>query len=100
MDSLPIAIPLDRVAEFCKRNGISRLSLFGSVLRDDFRAASDVDCLVEFVPGARVSLFDLGGMAVELSQLLGRQVDLRTPEDLSRYFRSAVLREAKLLYAA
>lgn len=86
--------------EFCLKHQIARLSLFGSALREDFSPTSDIDLLVEFQPTARVSLFDLGGMTVELSRLLGRQVDLRTPEDLSRYFRSAVLREAKLLYAA
>ncbi len=93
-------IPLDRIASFCDRHGIARLSLFGSVLRDDFTPESDVDVLVEFLPSSRVSLFDIGGMNVELSQLLGRTADLRTPEDLSKYFRRSVLREAKTLYAA
>jgi len=83
-----------------RKDGIRRLALFGSVLRDDFTPQSDVDVLVEFEPSARVSLFDLGGMSVELSQIFGRQVDLRTPEDLSRYFRGSVLREAMPLYAA
>jgi predicted nucleotidyltransferase len=100
MGDLPIPIPLDRLADFCRRNGIARLSLFGSILRDDFTPRSDVDVLVEFHPSARISLFDLGGMSVELSEIFGRQVDLRTPEDLSRYFRGAVLREARPLYAA
>ena len=100
MGQLPIPLPMDRIAEFCQRNGIRRLALFGSVLRDDFTPQSDVDVLVEFEPSARVSLFDLGGMSVELSQIFGRQVDLRTPEDLSRYFRGSVLREAMPLYAA
>lgn len=100
MGETPITIPTDRIAEFCRRNGISRLSLFGSVLRDDYSTLSDIDVLVEFHPSARVSLFDIGGMSVELSQILGRQVDLRTPEDLSRYFRATVLREARPLYAA
>ncbi len=100
MGDLPIPIPSDRLADFCRRNGIARLSLFGSILRDDFTPWSDVDVLVEFHPSARVSLFDLGGMSVELSQIFGRKVDLRTPEDLSRYFRGAVLREARPLYAA
>ncbi|MCA3005618.1 MAG: nucleotidyltransferase family protein [Phycisphaerales bacterium] len=100
MGQIPIPLPMDRIAEFCQRNGIRRLALFGSVLRDDFTPQSDVDVLVEFEPSARVSLFDLGGMSVELSQIFGRQVDLRTPEDLSRYFRGSVLREAMPLYAA
>ncbi len=100
MVEIPIPLPMDRIAEFCRRNGIARLSLFGSVLRDDFTPRSDVDVLVEFHPSARISLFDLGGMSVELSEIFGRKVDLRTPEDLSRYFRGAVLREARPLYAA
>jgi len=61
---------------------------------------SDIDVLVEFLPGVRVSLFDLGGMLVELAELLGRPVDLRTPLDLSPYFRAEVLHSARLLYAA
>lgn len=96
----PITIPPDRLAEFCRRHEVARLSLFGSVLRDDFTPQSDIDVLVEFLPSARVSLFDLGGMTVELTELLGRPVDLRTPDDLSRYFRRQVQREARTLYAA
>ena len=95
-----VNFPEQPIAEFCRRNAITRLSLFGSAIRDDFSPESDIDLLVEFHPTVRVSLFDLGGMAVELTELLGRQVDLRTREDLSRYFRSAVLSEAKTLYAA
>jgi predicted nucleotidyltransferase len=97
---LPISIPPSGLAEFCRRHRIKRLSLFGSVLGEDFTPQSDVDVLVEFAPGARVSLFDVGGMTVELEAMIQRRVDLRTPEDLSRYFRATVLREAYLLYAA
>lgn len=86
--------------EFCRRNGVLRLSIFGSALREDFRPHSDLDLLIEFLPGQRISLFDLGGMAADLTALLGRPVDLRTPEDLSRYFREEVLRLARPLYAA
>lgn len=95
-------VPLDsaRLQEFCRRNGIRRLSLFGSALREDFRSDSDIDLLVEFQPGHRVSLFDLGGMSMELGEVLGRPVDLRTAEDLSPYFREEVLRIARPLYAA
>lgn len=95
-------IQIDRqvVAEFCRRNHIRKLSLFGSVLRDDFRPDSDVDVLVEFEPGARVGLLKMAGMELELSQLLGRKVDLRTPEDLSRYFRQDVLSQALTQYVA
>jgi uncharacterized protein len=95
-------VPIDRglLEEFCLRHGIRRLSLFGSALRSDFRPESDIDLLVEFVPGQRVSLFDLGGMSMEFAEILGRPVDLRTAEDLSRYFREEVLRTARPLYAA
>ena len=85
---------------FCKRHRIARLSLFGSVLRNDFAPSSDVDILVEFERGARVSLFDLGGMALDLKQMIGREVDLRTPMDLSERFRDEVVCSAMPLYAA
>lgn len=89
-----------QVDAFCRKHRVARLCLFGSILRTDFGPDSDVDVLVEFVPEAHVSLFDLGGMLMELRQILGREVDLRTPQDLSQYFRDQVLREAKVLYAA
>ena len=95
-----IPIPHEKIAEFCKRHGVKRLSLFGSVLRDDFRPDSDVDVLVEFLPNVRYSLFDLGGMYMELRDILGREVDLKTPYDLSKYFRDDVVRNARQLYAA
>lgn len=96
-------VTVDRaaIAAFCRRNGIARLSLFGSVLRADFGAESDVDVLVRFQPTARVSLFDMARLADELSPLLGgRVIDLRTEEDLSRYFRSSVVQGAEAVYAA
>lgn len=94
-----IPIPHDKVTEFCRRNRIRRLALFGSVLRDDFRDDSDVDVLVEFAPDARVGLIGLAGIELELSEILHRKVDLRTPEDLSRYFRNDVLAKAEVQYA-
>jgi predicted nucleotidyltransferase len=93
-------IPEDRINEFCRRHGVQRLSLFGSALRDDFGPNSDVDVLVEFPPGQSPSLLDLGGMLMELREILGRDVDLKTPGFLSRRFRDRVLREARTLYAA
>lgn len=100
MDRHRINLPQDRVAEFCRRYHIRRLSLFGSVLREDFRPDSDVDMLVEFEPGHEPGFFGLARMERELSGLLGgRKVDLRTPEDLSRYFRDEVLAEAEVRYA-
>jgi predicted nucleotidyltransferase len=99
MNTIPIDIPKDAVSTFCRRNHIKRLSLFGSVLRDDFGMESDIDCLVEFddehVPG----LIRLAGMEIELSEILGRKVDLRTPQDLSSYFREEVLSTAVVQYA-
>ncbi len=95
-----IEIPETAIADFCRRHGVARLALFGSILRDDFGPESDVDVLVEFRPEVRYSLLDLGGMWVELRELLGREVDLKTPKDLSGYFRDQVVQEAKTLYAA
>ena len=95
-----IDIPRDRLAEFCQRNHIRRLSLFGSILRDDFGPESDIDFLVEFEPGRTPSLLTMAGLEIELTEMLGRKVDLRTPKDLSRYFRDAVVREAEPQYAS
>ena len=95
-----IQIPKDLIAEFCRRHNIRRLSFFGSILREDFRTDSDVDVLVEFEPGREVGLFRLAAMERELSELLGgRKADIRTPEDLSRYFRSKVMSIAEVQYA-
>jgi predicted nucleotidyltransferase len=95
-----IDIPKERIAEFCRRNHIRRLALFGSVLRDDFTPESDVDVLVEFEPDARVGLLGLARMEIELGELLGRKVDLNTPGFLSDYFRDEVLTEAEMQYDA
>lgn len=94
-----VNIPTDRIREFCLRHRIRRLALFGSILRDDFRPESDVDVLVEFEPGTRLGL-RFFAIERELSDLLGRQVDLNTSQCLSRYFRDEVLREARNLYVA
>ena len=95
-----IDIPKAKIAEFCKRNHIRKLSLFGSVLREDFRPESDVDVLVEFEEGHVPGLITLSGMEIELSEIFGRKADLRTPEDLSRYFRNEVVASAEVQYAA
>ena len=94
-----IDIPRDRIAEFCRKNHIRRLSLFGSVLRDDFRPDSDVDVLVEFEPGQTPG-FAFFDMEIELSGILGRNVDLNTAGFLSKYFRDEVLAEAEVQYVA
>lgn len=95
-----INIDGEQVAEFCWRHNVKRLSLFGSVLRDDFRPDSGVDVLIEFAPGETPSLLALGGMQVELTEMLGREVDLKTPGFVWRYFRDAVMRNAEVQYAA
>jgi hypothetical protein len=94
-----IAIPKSKIAAFCKQHHIRRLALFGSALREDFRPDSDVDILVEFEPGHIPGLFGMARLEQELSNVLGRKVDLRTPEDLSRYFREEVMQEAEVQYA-
>ena len=100
-DKLLERIPKDEIAEFCRRNRIRRLALFGSVLREDFSPDSDLVVLVEFEPGhtpyARTCFF---GMEEDLSQLLGRKVDLNTPGFLSPYFRQEVLDHLEVLYDA
>ena len=88
-----------RLAEFCQRHRIRRLALFGSVLRDDFGPHSDVDVLVEFEPGVRTG-FRFFAIQDELSEIIGRPVDLNTPECLSKYFRDRVLDEAEVQYVA
>jgi len=96
-------IPVEpaKLAELCQRHRIRKLSLFGSTLKGTARPDSDVDLLVEFDPGSRTTLFDMAQIEIELSQLLGgRKVDLRTAEDLSRYFRDEVVRTAEPQYVA
>jgi predicted nucleotidyltransferase len=96
-----IVIPKDRIADFCRRHHIRKLSFFGSVLRDDFRPESDVDVLVEFEEGKSPGLIRLAGMELELSEMLGgRKVDMNTPRCLSGYFRDRVEQEAEVQYDA
>ena len=94
-----IPIPQANIEAFCRRNHIRWLALFGSVLRDDFTSKSDVDVLVEFEPG-KTPGFAFFGLQDELSELLGRKVDLNTPGCLSKYFRDDVLASAEVLYDA
>lgn len=99
MTRAAIDIPQVSIADFCRRHHVRRLSLFGSVLRDDFRGDSDIDVLVEFEPGHVPGYIRLGGMQHELTQLFGRMVDLKTPEELNRSFRDQVLATAEVQYA-
>ena len=95
-----IQVSRDQLDDYCRRNHIRKLSFFGSVVRDDFDSDSDVDVLVAFVPGHPVGLIRLAGMEMELSEIIGRKVDMRTPADLSRYFRQDVLTSALVQYEA
>ena len=94
-----LAIAREPLEQFCRKQHIRRLSLFGSTLSGTARPDSDIDLLVEFEPGCEPGLLGLAAMEAELATMLGgRHVDLRTPQDLSRYFRDDVLRTAELQY--
>ena len=86
------------LSEFCESHHIRRLSAFGSVLRDDFHDGSDIDLLVEYEPAAKVGYFAMTRMADELTTKIGRQVDLRTPAEISKFIRERVLQESEDLY--
>ncbi|MEW6702173.1 MAG: nucleotidyltransferase domain-containing protein [Bacteroidota bacterium] len=88
----------EELKKFCIRNHIKKLSFFGSVLTDKFTDDSDVDLLIEFIPGKIPGLFRLAEMEIELSDMIGRKVDLRTIEDLSKYFRNDVIAKARIEY--
>ena len=95
-----LVIDKGQIADFCRRHHIIRLAIFGSALRDDFGPESDIDVLVDFEPGHVPGFFRLFDLEEELSTLFaGRKVDLRTPEDLSRYFREKVVAQAEVQYA-
>ena len=98
--SLQIEIDEESLASFCRRSGIRRLSLFGSVLGDRFGCRERVDVLVEFSPEAGVGLLEFVDLQRELGELLGREVDLHTPASLSHFFRERVVDSAEVAYAA
>ena len=98
MAALPIELPRKEIEAFCVRHHIQKLSLFGSVLTPRFRPASDIDVLVEFELGNGPGYFGLAAMELELSGLLGRKVDLRTPAEIGRHFRDRVLASAVVQY--
>ena len=97
--ALKIAVDPQVLAAFCRRNYIRKLAFFGSVLREDFREDSDVDVLVEFEP-SHVPGLDFFKMEDELSTILGRRVDLNTPNFLSPYFRDEAIRDSQVIYVA
>lgn len=92
-------IPRAELEVFCRKNHITRMSLFGSALREELRQDSDIDVLVEFDKEHMPGLMDLAGMEIELAERIGRKVDLRTSAELSRYFRDDVLGHARVEYA-
>jgi len=98
--SLEQKISKSKLMEFCKKNHIRKLSIFGSAIRGELRPDSDIDLLVEFEEGFTPGLFSIIKMEMQLTEMLARKVDLRTPEDLSRYFRDEVVKNAKLQYQA
>lgn len=93
-----IAIPQTALVEFCDKHHIRKLALFGSVLRDDFRPDSDIDVLVEFEPGHVPGFIGLAGMELELSEILGRRVDLNTPGFFNPTLRKRIIEEALVQY--
>ena len=100
VNQVRVGLPVAEIRAYCRQQPIQRLALFGSVLRDDFNAESDVDMLVEFQPGAKVSYFKLVEIQDDLSALVERPVDLLTPKALSPYFRERILNTAQVIYEA
>jgi hypothetical protein len=98
--SLHIDFNKEELGRFCRRRHIRRLAFFGSVLRDDFGPQSDVDALVEFEPDYKPGFMQLAAMERELSEILGRKADMRTPQELSKLFRDEVIASAEVQYAA
>ena len=94
-----VDLPEDRIREYCATQPIRRLSVFGSAVRNELTPESDIDMLVEYLPDARISYFDMGRHVTDLMEIIGRQVDLCTPNSLSRYFRDDVVAKALPIYA-
>lgn len=92
-------LPTDKIAEYCARQPILRLSVFGSAAKEELRPDSDIDLLVEYLPEARVSLFDMGGHLMDFQDIVGRKVDLCTPGGLSPYIKDEIIESARLIYA-
>ncbi len=94
-----VNITREQIADFCRKNQIRKFAFYGSVLRDDFGPKSDIDVLVELEPSHTIGLLKMARMEIELSELMGgKKVDLRTPQDLSKYFRDRVIAEAVVQY--
>lgn len=93
-----VDLPQDRIRDYCETQPIHRLSVFGSAARNELTPESDIDLLVEYMPDARVSYFDMGRHVIDLMDIVGREVDLCTPKSISRYFRQNVLDSALPIY--
>ena len=98
-ENIKVKLPLDDIREYCAGQPIARLSLFGSALRGELTPESDIDLLVEYMPGARITYFRMSRQENELGEIIGWRVDLRTPQELSDYFRQEVEDGARLIYA-
>ncbi len=98
MPALPIHIPADELKAFCLHHHVRKLSIFGSILTPVFRPDSDLDMLVEFEESHTPGFLGLAQMELDLSAMVGRKVDLRTPAELSRYFRDSVVASAAVQY--
>ena len=96
---LATALPIDEIREYCAEQPIKSLAVFGSALRGELRDESDIDLLVEYEPDARIGYFELAQHEIDLGELIGRQVDLRTAGELNRLFRQDVIDSARQLYA-
>ena len=100
MNELILAqIPTDEIRQYCSEQPIRRLSVFGSAARGELTEESDIDLLVEYMPDASVGLFDMGGHLMDFQDIVGRKVDLVTPNGLCKYIRDDVLNDARLIYA-
>jgi uncharacterized protein len=100
MPVMELSVPNDALAALCQRYGVRELSIFGSAIREDFRADSDIDLLVQFDPSATVGFLALAALQRELSELLGRKVDLVPKDGLKPFIRDSVLSAARVLYHA
>ncbi len=98
-EAIKLDLPVEAICAYCETQPIRRLSVFGSALRDELRPESDIDLLVEYLPDASVGLFAMSGHRLDLIEIVGRSVDLATPNSLSRYIREDVLESARLIYA-
>ena len=97
-EAIKIDLPVEAIRDYCETQPIERLSVFGSALRNELTLESDIDLLVEYVPEARIGLFDMGGHLMDLSEIVGRRVDLCTPNELSKYIRDEIVESARLIY--